>query len=103
MPSISKCFPLILLINLLSILKVLVLPSRYHPWPHEFGFPPGEVVIDRSWPLVVLPDSTLPNLVAVSESSSASMPSSNDDATLINLEQVLNFRNKELKKKVMVL
>ena len=52
-------------------------------------------MIDRSCPLVVLPDSALHNLVAVSESSSALMPSSNDDASLINLEQVLNFRNKE--------
>lgn len=48
-------------------------------------------MIDRSRPLVLLPDSTLPNHVAISESWFASMPSSNDDAT----EQVLNFRNKE--------
>ena len=79
--------------------KGLRLPVCQDTWPPGsrlagiFGLPPGEVAIDRSRPLVALPDSTLPNLVAVSESSSALMPSSNDDATVINLEQVLNFRN----------
>ena len=48
-------------------------------------------MIDRSCPLIVLPDSALHNLVAISESWFASMPSISDDAT----EQVRNFRNKE--------
>ena len=53
--------------------------------------------MDRSWPLVVLPNSTLLNLVAISESSALMLSTDDDAATLINFQQVrvltCNFRS----------
>ena len=50
------------------------------------------VAIDRSSPLVVKLSDSLPNLVAVSESSSGRTPCSNYDTTHISLAEVCSFK-----------
>ena len=50
------------------------------------------MAIDRSSPLVIKLSDSLPNLVAVSESSSGRTPCSNYDTTRISLAEVCFFK-----------
>ena len=65
------------------------LATYHYLWQHVsrladfFGFPPGNVAIDRREPLVVKLSDSLPNHVAVSESLSGRRACSNVDTTLL--------------------
>ena len=78
----------------LAILKDWRQSTYHYPWPPAsrladlFGFPPGNVAIDRRGPLVVKLSDSLPNHVAVSESLSGQRACSNVDTTQVSLAEV---------------